>query len=201
MSSANLETRCRILDAAWRLLEQQRGSGVRMSDIARETGISRQAVYLHFPTRAELLVALTRHIDQAKDIDGRLRASREATGGRERLGAFIEAWGNYIPEVHGVARALIAMQDTDEAAAIACADRMQAMREGCEAAVRMLDEEGRLGEGWSVGEATDILWTLLSVENWEKLREGCGWTQARYIEAMKHLAERSLMASGRSGRR
>ncbi|MBT7717936.1 MAG: helix-turn-helix transcriptional regulator, partial [Halieaceae bacterium] len=27
-----------------------------MSDIAKQTGISRQAVYLHFPTRAELLI-------------------------------------------------------------------------------------------------------------------------------------------------
>ena len=130
MSSDNSETRDRILDAAWTLLEERAGSGVRMSDIARQAGISRQAVYLHFPTRAELLVALTRHIDRVKDTDKRLEASRSAAGGLERLDAFIDAWGNYIPEIHGVARALIAMKDTDEAAAAAWDDRMQAVRHG-----------------------------------------------------------------------
>ncbi len=54
MSSENSETRDRILDAAWTLLEEKAGSGVRMSDIARQAGISRQAVYLHFASRTEL---------------------------------------------------------------------------------------------------------------------------------------------------
>ena len=43
-----------------------------MSDVAKQAGISRQAVYLHFPSRAELLIATTRYIDQVKDIDGQL---------------------------------------------------------------------------------------------------------------------------------
>ena len=118
MSSNNIETRTRILDAAWKLLETGQGSGVRMSDIAKTAGISRQAVYLHFPTRAELLIATTRHLDAVKDVDARLMASRNAATGLERLEAFIEAWGNYIPEIHGVAKALLAMKDTDEAASL-----------------------------------------------------------------------------------
>jgi AcrR family transcriptional regulator len=76
MSSNNIETRTRILDAAWKLLETGQGSGVRMSDIAKTAGISRQAVYLHFPTRAELLIATTRHLDVVKDVDARLMATR-----------------------------------------------------------------------------------------------------------------------------
>jgi AcrR family transcriptional regulator len=57
MSRENLETRIRILNSAWKLLVGSHASAVRMSDIAKQTGISRQAVYLHFPTRAELLIA------------------------------------------------------------------------------------------------------------------------------------------------
>ena len=104
MSRETNETRTRILDAAWKLLEASRGSGVRMSDIAKAAGISRQAVYLHFPTRAELLIATTRHLDEVKGVDARLAASRNAATGRERLDAFIEAWGDYIPEINGVAK-------------------------------------------------------------------------------------------------
>jgi len=112
MSSKNPSSRTRILDAAGKLLETG-GRKVRMSDNAKTVGVSRQAVYLHVPSHAELLVAATRHIDEAEDIDPRLSASRVATTGRERLGSFVEAWGDNIPEIFGVGRALLAMQDDD----------------------------------------------------------------------------------------
>ncbi|MEM8588637.1 MAG: TetR/AcrR family transcriptional regulator [Pseudomonadota bacterium] len=186
-------TRTRILEAAWRLLESGQAEGVRMADIAREAGISRQAVYLHFPTRAELLVATTLYLDEVKHVDKRLAASRSATTGVERLSAFIEAWGNYIPEIYGMAKALLAMENTDEEAAAAWSDRMQAVRQGCEAAVRALARDGTLTPDRSVEEATDLLWTLLSVRNWEQLVQDCGWSQGQYIETMKELARRSLV--------
>ncbi|MFT4874517.1 TetR/AcrR family transcriptional regulator [Congregibacter sp.] len=75
MSSKSLETRGKILDSAWSLLVGG-SNAVRMSDIAKLTGISRQAVYLHFPSRAELLIATTRYIDEVKSIDDRLAEQR-----------------------------------------------------------------------------------------------------------------------------
>lgn len=194
MSSDDRPTRKRILDAAWRLLEAGERA-VRMSDIARAAGVSRQALYLHFPSRADLLVATTRHVDEAKDIDARLAPSREAQSGEERLSRFIEAWGNYIPEIHGVARALMAMQDSDEEARQAWSDRMQAVRHGCEAAVAAIAAEGRLTDTMDGTTATDLLWTLLSVRNWEQLVRECGWTQDRYITEMQRLAARTLLAA------
>ena len=193
MSSENLETREKIMRATWKLLEESGGSGVRMSDIAKATGISRQAVYLHFPTRADLLTGTARYMDEARNIDARLAASRKATG-VDRLDFWVEAWGNYIPEIHGVGRALIAMRDTDEAAAAAWNDRMQAVRHGCEAAVTALKSAGRLMPDYSVEQATDLLWALLSVEMWEKLRFECGWSQTAYVAAMQKMARDSLVS-------
>jgi AcrR family transcriptional regulator len=193
MSSENSETRRKILESAWALLEEKGAHAVRMSDIAKRTGISRQAVYLHFPSRAELLIATTRYIDEVKDVDARLADSRGAASALERLDAFIEAWGNYIPEIYGVARALIALQDSDEAAKAAWSDRMAAVRHGCEAAVRALKEEGALTEGLTVKEATDLLWMQLSVENWECLRQRCGWSQKRYVAVMQQAARDNLL--------
>jgi len=194
MSSENLDTRSRILRAAWRLLEEDPGTPVSMSDIAKAAGISRQAVYLHFPKRSELLIETTRYIDQVKRVDDRLVASRTAKSGIERLDAFIEAWGNYIPEIYGVARALMAMQDTDEAAALAWGNRLQAVRHGCSAAVKAMKHDGDLMPGLSTKQATDILWTLLSVRNWEQLISECGWSQKRYVETMQRMARRLLVA-------
>lgn len=165
-----------------------------MSDIAKETGISRQAVYLHFPKRIELLIATTRYIDEAKNIDARLAASRRAATGTERLDAFIEAWGNYIPEIYGVGKALMAMGETDSEARIAWNGRMQALREGCEAAIDALARDGDLSPGIAKEKATDLLWTLLSVRNWEQLTLECGWPQEDYVAEMKRLSRTALLA-------
>ncbi len=194
MSSENIETRERILASAWDLLMESGAAAVRMSDIARRTGISRQAVYLHFRSRAELLIATTRYIDQVKDVDARLAASRAAEQGQERLDAYVEAWGNYIPEIHGVARALIDLQSTDDAARAAWTDRMDAVRHGCAAVVAALKRDGCLINDLSEKEATDLLWALLSVENWELLRLRCGWSQPRYVEIIQRAAQQTLVA-------
>ena len=66
VSSGNPETRKNILNSAWKLLEAAQGREVRMTDIAREAGVSRQALYLHFPARSVLLVATPRHIDEVE---------------------------------------------------------------------------------------------------------------------------------------
>lgn len=193
MSSKKNPTRARILDTALQLLESGTGSAVRMSDIASAAGLSRQAVYLHFPTRAELLVAAVRRIDELNDIETLLMPSRSATTGRERLGLWIEVWGNYIPVIYGVGKALTAMRETDAEARTAWDDRMDAVRHGCAAVIADLARDGELADGFSRDEATDLLWTLLSIRSWEQFRFVCGWTQARYVEAMKTAAARILV--------
>ncbi len=165
-----------------------------MADIARRAGISRQALYLHFATRAELLIAVTHHIDEVKGVQERLVPSHTARSGIERLDAHIKGWGNYIPEIYAIAKALLAVGDTDEAAAEAWDERMAAMSEGCKAAIGALKRDNTPAPEHSPDEATDILWAILSVRNWEQLTMGCGWPQERYIETLKSLARRILVA-------
>lgn len=193
MSRDSNATRTRILSAARGLLEADGGAQVRMADIARAAGLSRQAVYLHFPTRAELLIALTRRMDEENDVDARLARSRTAQAGEARLAAFVAAWGGYIPEIHGVAKALLAMKDSDAEACAAWEDRMRALREGCAAAVAALARDGALREGLGEAAATDLLWSLLSVRVWEHLRLDCGWTQEAYAAEIDRLARAALV--------
>ncbi len=190
MSSENVDTRSRILEATVRLLDQH-GGLVRMGDIAKETGISRQAVYLHFTSRTDLLVAATRFVDEKLDLNARLTQSRAARSGSERLARYIEFWGDYIPDIYDVAKALLLAKD--KAAAAAWHDRMAAMRDGCRAAVEALIADGDLSEGWTAQSATDTLWTLLQVGNWENLIFECGWSNQQYIDRMKVMAERILV--------
>lgn len=193
MSSENIQTRTRILEATVCMLEEHGGRGVRMADIAKQAGVSRQAVYLHFASRAELLEATTRFLDERLDLDRRLAPSRTAKSGAERLALYVEFWGNYIPDIYGVAKALLLAQDTDEAAASAWKDRMAAMRDGCRAAIEALHSDGTLAPEWTPKRATDALWTMLLVPNWENLTIECGWSNQQYVERMKAMAERILL--------
>jgi len=193
MSSSQIQTRTRILQSTWKLLEANPPKGVRMSDIAKDAGLSRQALYLHFPTRSELLVATTLHVDDVLKVEGRLQSSREAKNGIERLNAYVEAWGNYIPEIYGVGRALMAVQDTDDAARLAWSGRMLALREGCLAAVKQLKQDGDLLPELSTKQATDMFWGLLSVRMWEHYIHDCKWSQKRYIDVTQKMVKQVLL--------
>ena len=192
MSSDQKSTRDRILSATLKLLEA--GEKTRMSDIARAAGISRQALYLHFETRADLLIATTLYLDEINDSDALLAESRAAETGAARLDAYIEAWGGYIPLVYPVAKPIMQMAATDDAAKAAWDGRMEAMRQGCAAAVEALARDGRLRSEFNAENATDILWAQLSVQTWEALTQARGWSQEDYIARQKLIARRLLVA-------
>lgn len=188
MSRKNSDTRSRILEATWALMEHHHGRGVRMSDIAARAGVSRQALYLHFDTRADLLIATTRHMDEVLGVQDSLQASRNAATGIERIRAFVDAWGHHLPKIHGVAGALLSMREDDAAAGAAWDERMAALREGCEAAIRALDRDGKLAPDWTVETATDLFWAMLSVRTWELLSVDCGWSTQDYVRRMQNQA-------------
>lgn len=196
MTRNSAETREKILSSTLDLLEAGDPTRVRMADIAKAAGVSRQAVYLHFPSRVELLVAATRLMDERNHMEERLAASRAAGTGRERLDAYVDCWAGYLPQIEGVARAFLAMVETDAEAASAWAERMQDMREGCEAVVKALNKDGDLAEGMTVKAATDLFWTLLSVRNWDQLTRDCGWSRKDYAKYIKSAARAVLVKGG-----
>lgn len=193
MSSNSLQTRERILEATLELLQTGKHSATRLSDIAKKAGISRQAVYLHFSGRTELLIAATRYVEKRNAINAALAPSRNAMSGIERLDAYIVAWSRFLPKIEGLAKALIAMSETDAAAAEAWNGRMQAMRDGCAAAVAALADDDHLSQEFSQDQATDILYTLLSVPNWIHLRNSCGWSTESYCNMMQLIARKLLL--------
>ncbi|WP_438025442.1 helix-turn-helix domain-containing protein [Sorangium sp. So ce233] len=70
VSSKDGETRGVILEAARRLGTEPGRRGVSMAEIASAAGVSRQAVYLHFETRTQLLVALLAWRDRMRGFTG-----------------------------------------------------------------------------------------------------------------------------------
>jgi hypothetical protein len=141
------------------------------------------------------MVAATHYGDEVHGLESRLQRYRQAHSGVEKLQAFVEFWGHYLPEIYGIATALLAIRETDEAAAAAWNDRMATVREACTSIVGDLQRDGVLAAEWPADKAVDLLWTLLSVRNWEQLTRECGWSSEQYIEWMQTLLQRSLLRS------
>ncbi|KMW56684.1 Transcriptional regulator, TetR family [Candidatus Rhodobacter oscarellae] len=173
-------------------MEKEETPQVRMSDIAKAAKVSRQAVYLHFENRADLLVATARHLDDVYKIGPTVEALHGLPA-LERLSGWVGIWGDYIPKVYGVGRALMAMMDGDAEARAAWDDRMSAVRRETGFAIDALAAEGLLCDHMTRDEARDFLWTLLSMRNWAQLRHEAGWSQDRYITHMQAVARRVLL--------
>jgi len=193
MSSTQIETRERILLATWKLMEQRRGQGVRLEDVAREAQVSRQAVYLHFHSRSDLLIATARYLDERLELPRRIQQACEASDGVLGIEAYVAFWAAYIPEIYGLGKGLLVARETDEAAAAAWADRMQALYEGCKYVVQTLARQGILDPVWTIEAAADFFWAVLSVPTWEDLTIERGWSQDQYRERMQWLIKRALL--------
>lgn len=190
MSSYKSETKTKILAAALKLLTNNAGKGVRMSDIAKRAGVSRQAIYLNFESRTELMIATVQYGDDINGAQEQVKPWRDATG-VEKLDAWIEFWGNYLPQIFGVAKALMLARETDEAAAAAWQDRMADIRRSCQITIQSLSDDDQLADTWKVKTAGEMLWALLSVSNFEQLTVDRKWSTKQYVKNMQ-LAARQL---------
>ncbi len=70
---------------------------------------------------------------------------------------------------------------------------MATVREACHDIVERLQRDGALVPGWSLDEATDLLWTMLSIRNWESLTIERGWATHRYVGRMQELTKRAFV--------
>jgi AcrR family transcriptional regulator len=187
-------TRERLLDAATRLIVEHGYHQVGMDEIAREAGVSRQAVYQgHFRSKAELLLALVARADELADVPRRAGRMREARDGVHALDIAIEVVTSIERDIHDGARVFDAARTSDSAFEAAWQDRMRLRRGFSEAAVRRLEAEGRLAGGWTVEEASDFLWASTSTSSYQALIVERGWSEERYVETLKRVLRAALV--------
>jgi AcrR family transcriptional regulator len=174
----------RILEVTRRLVAQ-RGAGIAMADVAREAGISRQAVYLHFSSRASLFLAVVRQMDEQEGIRRRCEQALGLDDPVEALETFVLAWLGYAAKIHPVATALLASRHDDADAMVAWNDRMGELRAGFRHAAQRLAAAGRLRPQLDPAAAGDLAWAMTSIPVWEQLAIDCGWAAE---EARQRLA-------------
>ena len=192
-------TRTALLDSALSLARTQGPEAVTMDRVARDAGLSRRAVYLHFASRTDLFVALLAHVDEQFDLAGSVRPIQEAS----TLEGMLEAWAHHVAAYHHQLLPLVRMIDaerrTDPDAQALHDASVQAWRHGCRAFAEASHAAGRLAPPWDVTTATDLLWALMGVELLEDLVEDCGWSEELYAERLAVLARRTLLVPPTAG--
>lgn len=188
------ETRERILEAALALVKSRGAAATRIADIARKSGVSRQAVYLHFGTRIELFVAMVNHVDATGDLQRHIQAVMTAPTGIDAVDALIRSQSEYNPHIRELADAIDAARLTEPAAEAAWQDRMASRRRACAMIVGRLADEGVLAPEWTQSDAADFLWSLTSVRVWRDLVIDRGWSARKYERHLMRVARAALLA-------
>jgi AcrR family transcriptional regulator len=183
------------LDAAIALITSKRGADVSMAEIAKAAEVSRQAVYLHFADRAELMVSLARRLDETLGIDDEIRKIDAAGTGVDALRMMVSLQARLNPAVWAVASAADAVRRTDPDAEQAWQDRLQHRLEGSRAIIGRMRKEGSLREGMEAQAAADILWNITSLHTWEDLVLTRGWSPQQYEKRITALLLNALVRS------
>lgn len=186
------ETRARILEATWKLMEESRDLGVRIADIAAAAGVSRQAVYLHFGSRANLLLAAVQYRDRSSPSETIAHAAMQDPL-PAALAGFVSAWFAHIPRIQPVAQLLSAASQTDAEARVAWEDRMALLRRLTLVLARRLRAAGLLGPEWTAEQASDWIWHRVHLDGWRHLVAERGWDPADYGRRVTASLERDLL--------
>lgn len=193
MSSRKQRTREKILNSAQRLLVKRGYYGVGLEEIAKDAGVSRQAIYLHFKSKADLLVALAQYGDEAAGVQEILRPVLEAKTALEALDAGVTAYAAMQPKIYDIASVTYAARRSDPAAEAAWRNRMAFRRQNMRRSIERLQQEGLLADGWTVDEATEFLNALLSLQLYEDLVLEQGWTMERLAGRFRTVLRRVLV--------
>jgi AcrR family transcriptional regulator len=165
--------RRRILDAT--LACARARPDFSMAEVAAAAGVSRQAVYLHFPDRAALLATLRTELDLP---DGPQMVA-EAPSARAALNYVLTRLAETYARIWPVLRAC-GTTETEGRLPL------------CQALVARFRDEGALAPHLLPGTAADILYSLTSPALWHELVQTRGWDAARYRTHVAYLAVSAL---------
>jgi AcrR family transcriptional regulator len=178
-------TRAAVLVAAHSILKEQGFEELTMTAVAERAGITRRAIYLHYPTRTDLVGALFDYVAGVEGLAESLQGVRDAPGAASALDAWAAHLARYHPRLLEVDRALQRVWRIDADAARHRKRVVAAKLANCRHIAHRLHDEGRLATGWTTQSATDMLFALISTDMIEALIVDRRWSRQRLAD---HLA-------------
>jgi AcrR family transcriptional regulator len=176
-----MDTRTSLLEAAWEQVAKHGVGAVTLAEIAAAAGVTRQSVYLHFGSRAGLLIEMVRHRDRTSATVRKMAAAAQEAHSEAGFGRFTRLWFRHVAAILPVARAIEAASVSDPDAAAAWKDRMQSLRAVLGGIVARLAAADRLDSGWTKDEATDWLWSRTHIDVWRQLVVERNWTPSDVV--------------------
>jgi AcrR family transcriptional regulator len=194
-------TRRRITDAATELFVATGYGTTTLEQIAERAGVAVQTVYFHFGNKRTVLkesvdIAAVGDDEPVPLLDRpwlvKLRAEPDA---RRVIALWVrssrEIFGRIAPIMQVVRDAAGADPDMAEQWATNREQRLVALRVLAE----LVADRGRLRPGLTIAGATDVIYTLLSIEVYSLLTADRGWSPARWQRWMADTLADALLAS------
>lgn len=197
MSSSRPDTHAAILEAARAVFEEHGYFGGALEAVASKAGVSRQAIYLHFASKAALLTALHLHIYETDVVPALERHPIwTAPTALDALDAIIAVDAEVASKVWKIHEALVVARrhhpEVDETLRPREEERYQeAVRLG-----RWLKKEGELPPGMRISTFADILWGLTSLGAFRNLVIERGWSTGRWTRWVRDTI-RTQLSDGR----
>ncbi|TDE37683.1 TetR/AcrR family transcriptional regulator [Actinomadura sp. 6K520] len=185
-------TRDAVLAATRAILEKDGFEALSIAAVAAHAGISRQAVYLHFGSRSELVTALFDFMAQQEGLTESLDPVHNAPDVITALREWARHLATYHPRLMAVDSAIDRVRHVDADAARYRETIDARQMAGCRALARRLADEGRLAEPWTVDTAADMLWSLIATDLFKRLLAR-GWTAARTAEHLGAMFEATFV--------
>jgi AcrR family transcriptional regulator len=185
--------RAAVLSTARRLLEEGGFDALTMGAVAERAGVTRRAVYLHFPSRAELVSALFDYVADAEGLERSLARVWEAPDGPAALDEWAQHVARYHPRLLAVDRAVALESDRDPDAAAHRQRVMRAKLVSCRRLIGRLAEERRLAAGWTVEQAADMLFYLDSGELVGGLLRERRWSRRLFVDRYAALLRATFL--------
>lgn len=160
-----------------------------MTAIAAAAGITRRGLYLHFSSRAELLIAVIHRRNEVLDLAGSIRPIYEAPDALAALNEWVRHLTHYHSQIRPVVDAVDRARATDADAAAMWEEAMKGWQGACSVLAEWLERDGKLAPGWTAAAAADALWALMVAFTslWRALVEERGWSREQFREFLARL--------------
>jgi AcrR family transcriptional regulator len=202
MSSRRSDTRTAILRAARELFEAQGYFGAGLDAVAKKAGISRQAIYLHFASKSELLTALHQHINETDVIPALERQPIwTASSALDALDAFIAASVEIVSKVWRIHEVLVTARRHHPEVDETLRPREEDRYDKIVSIGRGLKKEGVLPQAMSVTTFADIFWGLTSPGTFVNLVIERGWSVDRFERWARNMILLQLDVAPTAARR
>ena len=180
-SGGRLQTRTQILEAARAMFEEVGYYDAGLGAVAKKAGVSRQAIYLHFPSKAELLTALHLHIF-ATDVVPALERHpvTDAGSALDALDAMIAVDVEVASKVWRIHEALQMARRRHPEVEETLRPREEKRYSEMLDLGRRLKRERALPPNIGVGMFADMLWGLMNIGTYRNLVIERGWSLEQY---------------------